>query len=264
MSSGGLFGRSGTKVVYQNNAQGGGLMSSLVSAATGSSHTFSPLDLKPAAWYRSDLLITLNSTTVSAWGDSSGSGDTHKNLTEGTALLQPVYTASDANFNNNPSLVFASGAGLVSTSWTSALTQPWSSFAVARCTATGSYLLDTVTGSEVAQIGNSTGFQFFAGSGSGTNTGGTVVNKTGSYICLYDSAGGGNNQYVSSNTVATQASHAAGTAGIGSLTVGNTQGLGAFAGWNIAEVAIFSGVLTAGQIASLNAYAATKYGVTIS
>lgn len=55
------------------------------------------------AWYRSDLGITLNGSTVSAWADQSGQGRT---LSQNTASKQPTYVTSDSQYNNFPSLSF--------------------------------------------------------------------------------------------------------------------------------------------------------------
>lgn len=45
-------------------------------------------------WCRSDLGITLNGSTVSAWADQSGNG---KNYSQGTAASQPTYTTNLLN-----------------------------------------------------------------------------------------------------------------------------------------------------------------------
>lgn len=55
------------------------------------------------AWFRSDMGITLNGSTVSAWADQSGNG---KNLTQGTASNQPTFVSSDSEYNNYGSLSF--------------------------------------------------------------------------------------------------------------------------------------------------------------
>lgn len=75
------------------------------------------------AWYRSDLGITLNGTTVSAWADQSGNG---RNLTQSTANKQPTYNTADSQYNQYPSLAFtaASATILRNTSFT------WTTFTV--------------------------------------------------------------------------------------------------------------------------------------
>lgn len=54
-------------------------------------------------WLRSDLGITLNGTTVSAWADQSGN---ELDFSWPTAAAQPTYTAIDSNWNDKPSLSF--------------------------------------------------------------------------------------------------------------------------------------------------------------
>lgn len=44
-----------------------------------------------AAWYRADLGITLNGSTISAWADQTGNG---RNISQGTAANQPTWTAN--------------------------------------------------------------------------------------------------------------------------------------------------------------------------
>ncbi len=55
-------------------------------------------------WLRSDLGISLNGSTVSAWADQSGQGNS---VTQGVAGQQPAYNASDASYGGRPSLSFA-------------------------------------------------------------------------------------------------------------------------------------------------------------
>jgi hypothetical protein len=57
-----------------------------------------------AAWYRGDLGITLNVSTVSAWADQSGNG---RHLTNGNAAQQPTYVASA--LGGRPTLSFDGG-----------------------------------------------------------------------------------------------------------------------------------------------------------
>lgn len=65
---------------------------------------FSPASLPGLqVWLRSDLGITLNGSTVSAWADQSGLGN---HFTQGTAAVQPAYSSSDANFAGKPSVRF--------------------------------------------------------------------------------------------------------------------------------------------------------------
>lgn len=63
-------------------------------------------------WLRSDLGITLNGSTVSAWADQSGYGN---NVTQGTGAQQPTLVTSDARFGGAQSIDFTtSGTNLTS------------------------------------------------------------------------------------------------------------------------------------------------------
>lgn len=53
------------------------------------------------AWYRSDLGITLDGSDVAAWADQSGRGN---DLVAASSSVDPVYNATDAQFNNKPSV----------------------------------------------------------------------------------------------------------------------------------------------------------------
>jgi len=53
------------------------------------------------AWYRADLGITLNGSNVSAWADQKAPA---QDGVQGTAVNQPPWVSSDANFNNNSSI----------------------------------------------------------------------------------------------------------------------------------------------------------------
>lgn len=64
---------------------------------------FAPQISGLAGWWRSDKLITLNSTTVSSWGDLSGFGGT---VSQATGANQPTYSTS-GGVNNLPKLTFS-------------------------------------------------------------------------------------------------------------------------------------------------------------
>lgn len=62
------------------------------------------------AWYRADSLVTLNGSTVSAWGDRTGNGNT---ATQGTEASQFTFVASA--INGKPGLQSDGGDGLALT-----------------------------------------------------------------------------------------------------------------------------------------------------
>jgi len=65
---------------------------------------FSPSDISNLIVdYDASLGITLNGDDVSDWDDQSGNSN---DLAQTTASKQPLFIASDSDFNNNPSLSF--------------------------------------------------------------------------------------------------------------------------------------------------------------
>ena len=75
--------------------------------AAGGPPAFSPLQVTGLVlWLRADLGITTVSGKVSAWTDQSGTGDSNKDVTQGTAANRPTYNATDAGYNNQSTLTF--------------------------------------------------------------------------------------------------------------------------------------------------------------
>ena len=218
------------------------------------------------AWYRSDLLVTQSGGTVSAWGDSSGSGDTNRNALQATGSLQPTYSASDANFNNLPSLTCALGTGrlLRTGTWSVALPQPYTVFAVARLLSAqaNSYLCDSINGGLQSAVYSSSGADLRAYNGSNSNSPTFASAQTGVAIGVMDSANTASRVYWSAATPSVGVNN--GTNGLTGVTLGCYAGGGTtFTDWAYAEFAYYSRALTAGEIASLNAYAAARYAITI-
>jgi hypothetical protein len=85
-------------VVVQHPSRGSGTL-------TNGYEYFNPSSLASCVWWlRADLGITLNGANVSGWADQSGVGDTNRNAVQATAASQPAYRASDAAYNNKPTL----------------------------------------------------------------------------------------------------------------------------------------------------------------
>ncbi len=220
------------------------------------------------AWYRSDLHVTQDGS-VSGWDDLSGIGDLSRNLSQSTITLQPTFTSSDTNFNNHPSLSTTYGveAWLATGFWSSPLTQPFTVFAVARATnAAAAWLFDNSTGTANSEVtitthGGGGKLRAFAGAyGADVNA---SINNTYCLIAVFDSASSGTKLYVSQNTP--QAGANLGLNAPSPLLVGDAvnDGAGNFAGWTIAEMAFYSGVLSASNIATLNTYASVRYSLVI-
>lgn len=76
-----------------------------LSTVKTSSYPWVPADLAGCVlWLRSDLGVTKDgSNRVSSWADKSGQ---ENNFVQTVGANQPLYVASDSNFNNNPSINF--------------------------------------------------------------------------------------------------------------------------------------------------------------
>lgn len=99
-------------------------------------------DQSAFAHWRSDKGITLNGSDVSSW---LAGGDVY-DLVQSTPADQPAYSASDANFNSNPSLTAdgvsevlreVAGAGTVGRDVGGGDDQPWTVIVAMKMTATG-------------------------------------------------------------------------------------------------------------------------------
>lgn len=100
---------------------------------------FSPTDLAGLAqWSRGDLLVTQAAGIVSAWGDSATEGDANHNWTAPVPLQRPTFTASNAAYNNHPTVnnvVVTGGPNsfMQSGVWTVPLAAPYTFFVAAHC-----------------------------------------------------------------------------------------------------------------------------------
>lgn len=84
------------------------------SRPSGGASAWRPTNLANLAfWFRADLGVTLNGSTVSAWADQSGNG---RHVTQGTAAAQPTLSTS-AGLGGRPSLSFDGGDRLVSSAF---------------------------------------------------------------------------------------------------------------------------------------------------
>ena len=99
------------------------------------SSAFAPTDIAGIdLWLRADLGITLNGGDVSAWADQSGTGDANKNAAQAVGASQPLYVASDAGYNGQPTIQFNGLTDfLFSAAWSTPPTTVGSMFIVGEC-----------------------------------------------------------------------------------------------------------------------------------
>ncbi len=258
MSSGGLFGRSGTKVVYQNNAQGGGVMSSLVSAGSGSSHAFTPSDLSGLVWWLRADNLTQVANRVSGWADKSGLGDSGRNAAQASGVLQPLYTAADTDFNSQPSVKDDDGTRYMATSaWSATYSQPTTMLLVGASPSNRVTDGSTISGGRQGVLG---------GANWGIYSGGSIITSAaaGSVKAAVAGIFNGASSKIYVNDSSTSVTGNAGAGSIGSNGQGilaTADGVGPGAGDVLCEVSVYNRALSQAEIAKWFAYAAARYGV---
>jgi hypothetical protein len=216
-------------------------------------------------WVRADLGTTI-ATGVSAWADQSGSGDKNRILAQATGSQQPTLNATDAAYNNQATLSFASA----STQFIAGPAAWFSSFA-------------TFTIVVVGNVANFSASHAFCGNGGATNEwlyanvssqfasqnggAGLLVAGTISPSVVLSTFGADPNSTLS---VSTQTAGATGTVGttdnLGAtvFTLGSSGTQSFLHNGKIAEVLIFSKILSASEIKTvMSLYLGPRYAITI-
>lgn len=209
------------------------------------------------AWYRADKGVTTSGSAVTAWNDSSGNGDSGRNLT--VSAVNPNFTASDSNFSNQPTIDFSvANSILKSGTWSITRSQPETVFIVGKSAgSTSGYWLDCVSNQSMAIFNGETP-QAYNGV---TLTGPSLSTSPRVLAVKFNSTT--SNIYDSSTTAA--GSGDTGTLSGNNIVVGNTQGGGAFnLGGAIAEVIVYSGILSSTDFNNVMGYLGNRYGITVS
>lgn len=223
-------------------------------AVSASSAAFAPTSVANIkAWYRADL-----GASVSAWLDQSGTGDANKNAAQGTGALQPTL-GSSASFNNKPVFTFTGSQKMATGTWSAALTQAFTLMLVGRSLSNvgSNYALDNLSDPTQCAVNSSAGtLQAFA-----TTILAPANDPLLASIIFVEFNGASGKIYVNAHTAS--ATGAIGAAGLQGLSIGNYAGGGAFANWDIAEIALWSGVVSAADRSLLEAYASARYAITV-
>lgn len=198
------------------------------------------------AWYRSDQGVTI-ATGVSQWNDISGNNN---NLTQGTGAAQPTLTASNASFNNRPTIASTGTQGLTATLTT---TEPFTVWYVGTLAASGTMISNQAT----TWYSNDTGANTGITSGVAAAVGPRALTGANSIVAI---AGTSGQVWVNQHTGGTVVN--TGLTGGTSIFVLNGSTL-AQGGNTLAELAIWSRALTQAEIDALNTYAHNRYGITI-
>lgn len=206
---------------------------------------------------------TLTQNIVATWVDQSGTNDTNKNLLQTTSSKQPTLNISDASYNNQMTLSFvaASSQFLQSSIWSHALTQPATVFLIGQTTQGGTLvMLDGYEATNRIDIYvTPTPDVNFSSNGGATKI--TINGATTSPSVLAAIYNGASS--TGYKTAKTGTTGSVGATGLLGLTLGS-----AYTGANningkIAEVIIYSRILTQTEINNVLTYCSARYAITI-
>lgn len=239
-------------------------------AEAGSASVITPKSIFGSSlelWLRADLGITLNGGNVSAWADQSGKGDANRNALQGTAALQPLWTAAKAAYAGMPVVDFgvahADGEALVTGAFGSAPNQPLAIYVVGNAASAGTnnYFLDslsTVTETYLISNHSATRYETFAGVTDFL----AATEVTAASVLGWQLNGASSKMY--KNAVTEIVSGPNGANNPTGFTIGNYAGLGNFSSKGpIAEVIVASGAFNANRHASVMRYLGARYGIAI-
>lgn len=225
---------------------------------------WTPKRIGPAlmGWYRADLGITLNGSTVSAWADQSGNGN---HVTQGTGTAQPTYVASSSYFGR-PALSFDGGDRMVCATLSAAVKEI-TYFAVVRGVTSSNNGIAAITNGGTVN----TGTAFFSAASTLTarrvSTGGATqaITYAAKNVLIATIDATAATTYVNSKTFGGTPEGAKAYTGYSHLTIGDIASSLVYP-WNgeIEEVCILNRVATVAEIASLVQYASTRYGITVT
>ena len=224
---------------------------------------FTPIQLANCVlWLRADLGVTLQSGNVKTWADQSGTFDPNKNATQANTSLQPAFSSASALYGGQPVITFTGLQSLPTGTWNSALSQPVTSFVVGHTTNTSgnSYFHDSLSTGAMFGIFDAGGSNVelvtfnILSSGVGTRNTPSIIHG------VFNSA----SSAVAVGQRTPQATGDAGTGGAAGLTIGNASagfGGGFSLGGPLAEVIVYSRVLSAGEIGLVSSYLAGRYAL---
>lgn len=234
----------------------GGVAANLVTQAVTNNTPFGPDSISGLeVWLEGGSGITLSGSQVTLWADQSGNGhDVSSDVAAPISAFGTVtYNATDSEINNKPSLVFDGASVLRASVASFSLAQPQTVFVVGKSTVVGKTFLDAGSGAGLAQIGSTT---------TTWRVRQDVIYNVGTINSVY------NIFSVTFNGAATNfrrngsdiGTGNAGTAIREGITVGGNTSTAGMTG-NIAEVIIYSGALSAPDIALIEGYLNSKYTI---
>jgi hypothetical protein len=221
--------------------------------------TFNPTDLSNLAlWLRSDLGITLNGSNVSAWADQSGNGNNFSANSAG-----PLYTGSDSSFGGQPSLGGASNAD-----W---LIGPTTENIIGASSTAAEYFMailpDNTSDHPISQGFSDLTYFYFSGQIYDSFYTTPRVNglssgvSSGSFVYNANSSGSNWNAFVNGSSIFSSTSQTFNF--INDINFTLFGALSAIWQGKMAEIIVYSRVLTSIERGQVNTYLSSRYGITI-
>lgn len=238
-------------------------MGGIVLGSNGSS--FSPIQLNPIVWLRSDLGVTQSIThpgNITQWNDQSGNG---YNVSQGTQASQPTYVSSGGT-NNLPYLNFGStelgNANLQNTSFTFS-PFPADIFIIAtptNITSNNHVLLDLGITNDYTVI-NSGFFSLY--DGSYINDENIIPATNITYLVEACNLGTASSFVAVNGGTPTVGSVGSASQAATAITIGNYYGTGFNWVGNIYEIVICNYLLSSLQRNQMLTYINTRYGIGV-
>jgi hypothetical protein len=226
----------------------------VVAMTSGGSSAFSPASIAGLQlWLDASQIVGLNDgDAVGTWSDLSGNGH---DLVQATSSKRPTYRANE--LNGNPVVQYDGVDDYMSCAGFS-VSQPCTWFAVVKRTggASQGFLVDALSGSDRQAL--------YYVSSAWNAWAGITLTQTGTSGAAWKSIQAVFNSSSSSITVGGVT--ASGNVGVqnlsGGLIVGEAVTLAGYAfGGQVAELGCYTGVLSAGNLALLQEYLNSKYGL---
>jgi hypothetical protein len=228
-------------------------------------------------WLRPDLGLTQSGGLVTAWADQSGVGDANRNFAP--VNDKPAFSASDALYNNQPTIGTFNTAGtdnscrLKSAAAWSATYTTFSLIIVGHATGSGiRYFSSSTAGDRLSILKSTAAGNVAYLTGVGTEVGVTAVSTATPRLMIAEVNGGtpANGKMYADSVSASTAMNASGSLGAAPFVLGTYMGANLATTWGvdrIAEVLVISGLwsaLSAQQKSDYAAYINTRYGKAIT
>lgn len=218
------------------------------------------------AWFKADAIVGLNDgDAVSTWSDSSPSG---YNLTQGVAARRPVYKTNIIN-STYPVVRFdgtndtlentGSGPGISASAGTVIVVFKATSIATNNATVNQNATVWQIADRCGLSL-KSTNNEFWWNDDGAVDSTSAAIDTTNFFISIWQHSGGSLYGYQNKNTSATPAT-SGNTTSVNSLNLGADSALSYCFNGDIAEVIIYSTVISEAAIAQIRKYLNAKYAI---